>query len=157
QVGDVFELPVLFEPTIEGPILGALALTTERGTFDVPLTGVGASRAPAVVAAPAAVAFQPTAIGTRTVELATITNVSDTDLTISAVSPPAAPFSATGLPAIGTVLPAGQAFTVTLTFSPSSTGVSSGYLAIQAGPNIVASVAIEGAASGGGRLRVTPA
>jgi iron transport multicopper oxidase len=155
QAGDAIDLPVVFRPSLEGPIVGALKLTTERGTFNVPLTGVGSSASPKLVVQPAVVSFSHAAIGKSAVQTVSITNVSATDLTISGVSAPAAPFSATGLPDAGFVLPAGQSFTVTIEYAPASTGVSSAYLGIEAGAALAA-LAIEGTAYGGGRLRVTP-
>jgi iron transport multicopper oxidase len=155
QADDAIDLPVTFAPTMEGPSVGALKLTTERGTFSVPLTGVGTSSSPKLVVQPSVVTFGHSVIGKSVVQTVSVTNVGETALTISGVSPPAAPFSATGMPAAGTVMPPGQYFTITIEYTPTSAGVSSAYLGIEAGA-VLAAVAVEGTAFGGGHLRVTP-
>jgi outer membrane protein assembly factor BamB len=69
----------------------------------------------------------------------TFTNTG-TPLKVSAVRPPSAPFEATGLPAVGTVIAPGQVISVRVAFSPGAPGGFSGSLGFttEAGESTVA-------------------
>jgi outer membrane protein assembly factor BamB len=153
--GDSVTIPVVFRPLSEGPSVGSLQTATADGSFAVSLSGVGLSPTPQLTAVPALLTFPPAVVGASSAQTVSITNVSGTPLTISGLAAPAAPFSVTGLPALGTVIAPGDWFTATITFSPATLGSSAGYLGIAAG-GAVAAVAIEGAALGGGKLRLEP-
>ncbi|HTA19418.1 MAG TPA: PQQ-binding-like beta-propeller repeat protein, partial [Polyangia bacterium] len=43
SAGSTFSVPIAFHPTTEGPSTGTLEITTDGGTFPIPLTGVGQS------------------------------------------------------------------------------------------------------------------
>ncbi len=47
--GDTITVPIAFRPTMEGPDSGTLTVTTDQGTFPIPLTGVGESAVPLLV------------------------------------------------------------------------------------------------------------
>jgi hypothetical protein len=66
-------------------------------------------------------------VGGQHVTEVTFTNI-DTPLKVSAVRPPSAPFEATGLPAVGTVIAPGQVISVRVAFSPGAPGGFSGSL-----------------------------
>ena len=153
--GDTINVPISFRPTMEGPDSGTLTVTTDQGTFPIPLTGVGESAVPLLVAAPSVVSFAPIVMGTNAVATVSVKNVSDAPMTVSAFTSPSAPFSIAGLPAVGTSLAAGEAFTATITFAPASVGSSSGFFSVTAG-GATAAVAIEGSALAGGMLRIAP-
>jgi MYXO-CTERM domain-containing protein len=153
--GDTINIPIAFRPTVEGADVGALQVTTNQGTFTIPLTGVGQSAVPQLAASPSVVAFAPIVMGTTTVATVSMTNVSDAPMTIASSATPSAPFSIAGLPADGTVVPVGGAFTATITFAPTSVGSWSGFFSVTAS-GAVAAVAVEGAALAGGKLRIAP-
>ena len=153
--GDTIVVPVTFHPTTEGPIVGALQVTTDAGTFSIPLSGVGLSATPNLAATPALLAFGPSAIGEATVQTVTFTNVSASILTVTGIAVPASPFSASGLPSLGSTLAPGDSVTATISFLPTAAGSSAGFLSIAAGQT-VAAVAIEGSSLGGGRLSISP-
>jgi PQQ-like domain len=148
-------IPVTFHPTTEGPIVGALQVTTNDGTFAIPLSGVGLSATPKLTAAPALLTFAPAAVATASVQTVTFTNVGADALTVTGLAPPASPFSVTGLPAVGDTLAPGDSFTATITFLPTAAGSSAGFLSVAAGET-VAAVAVEGSALSGGLLTITP-
>jgi outer membrane protein assembly factor BamB len=154
--GTSFSLPVVFRPTTEGAIVGTLQIETDGGTFSIPLTGVGQSRAPLLGVSPTVMTFAPIVLGNTAIQTVTITNESDASLAITAVTPPAPPFSMSDLPGVGAVLDPGASWVTTLTYAPTSVGSSSGYLSIAAG-DAVAAIAVEGAALTGGKLRISPA
>jgi MYXO-CTERM domain-containing protein len=150
-----FSLPVVFRPTSEGPSVGTLSITTDDGTFAIPLTGVGQSPVPKLEMSPSVVTFAALVVGSIAFETVTITNVSAETMTLSGVTPPASPFSVSGLPAAGVVLIPGDSLIATITYAPTASGSSAAYLAIAAG-EAVAAVAVEGSALAGGSLRVAP-
>ncbi|HVZ75021.1 MAG TPA: choice-of-anchor D domain-containing protein [Polyangia bacterium] len=154
--GDTVTLPIDFHPSVEGPLGGALQTTTDKGTFSIPLSGVGLSATPKLAPSPALVTFASQIIGTTTSSSVTFTNVSTSAVVISNVMAPAAPFTATGLPAAGTSVAAGGSFTVAISFAPTTAGSSAGFLSVDAS-GAVAAVAIEGAGMIGGRLHLVPA
>jgi outer membrane protein assembly factor BamB len=156
KAGDSFDVGVAFHPSLEGPLVGALGATTNLGTFAIPLSGVGATAAPVLVATPSVVTFPPTPTGQMASALVTISNASASAVTITGVGTPSSPFAATGVPPAQTVLDPGAAVTVTITYAPSRPGSSSAYLSVGAGAAIAA-VAVEGTALAGGRMRVQPA
>jgi outer membrane protein assembly factor BamB len=154
--GGSFSIPVAFEPTTEGAIVGTLRIATDGGSFAIPLSGVGQSAVPMLTMTPSVLTFAPIVMGNVSTQTVTITNVSDSSMTLTGITPPAAPFSPTGLPGPGAILDPGQSFTATITYAPTMVGTSTGYLSVAAG-DAVAALAVEGSALLGGRLRIAPA
>jgi outer membrane protein assembly factor BamB len=148
-------IPIAFHPTTEGAIVGTLRITTDGGTFSIPLSGVGQSTVPMLSMTPAVLTFSPIVMGTVSTEAVTITNLSDAPMTLTAITPPAAPFTISGLPDVGSVLEAGDSFVATIAYSPTMIGTSSGYFSVAAG-DTVAAMAVEGSALMGGKLRISP-
>jgi MYXO-CTERM domain-containing protein len=135
--------------------VGTLRITTDGGTFAIPLSGVGQSKVPKLQITPAVLTFAPVVMGNVSTETVTITNVSDAPMTLTGIVPPAPPFSLSGLPEAGATLDAGASFIATIAYAPTMTGTSSGYLSFAAG-DAVAALAVEGSALTGGRLRIAP-
>ncbi|HVX95852.1 MAG TPA: choice-of-anchor D domain-containing protein [Polyangia bacterium] len=152
--GGALSIPVSFQPSTEGAIAGALRISTDAGTFAIPLSGVGQSKAPKLVIAPAVVTFAPLVVGRASTQTVTITNVSGAPMPLTDFVPPSAPFSVSGLPDAGAALAAGDSVTVTITYAPSAAGTSSSSLSIASG-EATAAVAIEGSALMGGKLRIS--
>jgi outer membrane protein assembly factor BamB len=155
MAGDTVVIPIAFRPTAEGADVGALQVTTDHGTFTIPLAGVGQSPVPRLAPAPAVVSFAPLEIGGVATSTVEVTNVSEAPMTISSTTPPRPPFSIDGLPAVGAVMGPGASFTATITFAPTSVGSSSGTFSVAASGAVVA-VAVGGSAVAGGKLRVAP-
>jgi outer membrane protein assembly factor BamB len=155
EAGSTFSLPIAFRPTSEGPSVGTLRITTDGGTFAIPLTGVGQSPVPKLEMSPEVVTFAPVVVGSISLQTVTITNVSSAAMTLSGVTPPASPFSVSGLPGSGALLNPGDSLIATITYAPAASGSSAAYLAVAAG-EAVAAVAVEGSALAGGNLRVAP-
>ena len=153
--GASFAIPVAFRPTTEGAIVGTLRITTDGGTFAIPLSGVGQSAAPMLTMTPPVLTFSPVVVGNVSTETVTITNVSGAPMTLTAITPPAEPFSLSGLPDVGAVLEAGESFIATIAYAPTMVGTSSGYFSVAAG-DAVGAMAVEGSALMGGKLRIEP-
>src|SRR5262249_31945094 len=114
QAGQRLIIPVTFTPTAAGAVSDSIQLATlagtAAGTAIVPLTGVGA--APGLAAYPASLAFGangsgrqndtntgPIPVGSSEPIQANITNTGTTAETITAVTPPSAPFTVSGVKA----------------------------------------------------------
>jgi hypothetical protein len=102
---------------------------------------------PALTSSSASLHLGAVAPGGEQTSEVTFTNTGGTKLKVSAVRTPAAPFEATGLPAVGTVIEPGHGITVHIKFSPTAPGKSTGSLGLttQAGET---NVALSGSASG---------
>jgi hypothetical protein len=128
--GQQLTIPVTFTPTTADAVTGSLDITTNvpgYSTVSVPLAGTGTKAG--LAAYPTSLPFGTTVNipdsefngpvptgGTQTFEV-NITNTGSTPETIAAIRPPAAPFSMSGLKT-GTVLPAGKAAVVAVTYAP---------------------------------------
>ena len=127
-VGDKVDVPVSFSSAAPGDLVGQLVVTTSAGTFSTGLHGL-ATR-PGLASAPALVAFgaQPTGLE-RTLSVV-VQNTGASATTITGVTPPIAPFSLIGPPAIDTVIEAGASITVGIAFDPTSIGSASAEMVI---------------------------
>ncbi|HEX7292189.1 MAG TPA: choice-of-anchor D domain-containing protein [Conexibacter sp.] len=121
--GQTIDVPVTFRPAQVGPIGGTLTATTSAGrTAQFALSGVGQAAAAQLEVSPPLVTFGGTAVGGHLSGSATFRNVGSAPLTINAVHLPSAPFGASGVPAVGSTIPAGGEVTVTVTFDPTAPG-----------------------------------
>ena len=77
----------------------------------------------------------------RTIE---ITNGGTSAETVTSVAPPAAPFTATGLPTPSTVINPGQSITVQVTFAPQRAGAAVGFLTVSGNSGTSATVDLSG-------------
>jgi PKD repeat protein len=75
-----------------------------------------------VAVTPTSLAFGEVAAGTSVTKTFSISNTGGSPLTVTSVTGPAAPFSASGAPAAGSQLGAGQSVTVTVRLAPTQTG-----------------------------------
>jgi hypothetical protein len=129
--GQQLTVPVTFAPTTADAFTGSLDIATNvpgHAKVSIPLTGTGTT--PGLAAYPTSLPFGSTVNfpdslfngpvpigGTQTFEV-NITNTGTTPETIATIKPPAAPFSLSGLKP-GTVLRAGEAKVVAVTYTPS--------------------------------------
>ena len=137
--GDELHAAVTLAPLAPGSVTGTLSFTTtstKTPSVDVPLTGDGTQAG--LVANPSTLAFpwQPdngitdVPIGIGIPLVVDLTNYGTTTETVASVTPPASPFSATGLPAPGTQIKPGQSVAVRVTYAPTATGPATGSLTI---------------------------
>jgi hypothetical protein len=139
NAGDTLTVPTSFTPTAPGGSSGTLALSTDSTavpTLDVPLIGEGTQEG--IYAQPATQDFPlapdqgviPVPVGIQKPEIVTISNLGTVTQTITSVTPPSAPFSASNLPAVGTTLNPGASIAVQVTYSPTAAGPATGSFTI---------------------------
>ncbi|WP_426404766.1 choice-of-anchor D domain-containing protein [Streptomyces sp. R-07] len=154
RAGETHTAQVSFSPAAPGPDTSALTFATDLGESALGLTGYGTR--PGLVASPAALDFGTVATTTRKALGVTFTNTGTGDETISSVSLPASPFTASDPPAAGTVVPPRQSVTVQVAYAPTAAGQHTGTLAVT-GTNGTVSVALSGTAvTGRAQLTITP-
>ena len=153
--GQTMTVPVTFTPTVVGQDSGALTVTTSIGTVRISLNGTGQSASAQITASPPAVSFGGVPVSQSATGTATFSNTGAQPLTIQAWSQPAAPFTVTGLPAVGTVINSGQSFTVTATFSPTTVGTFTDELDLTTSAG-EAEVPMSGSSAQSASLVITP-
>lgn len=152
--GDSYSVPVSFSPTTPGADHSVLTFTTDAGALGFGLGGYGTR--PGLTPTPLGLAFGTVATGTSRTLGVTFTNTGTEAETIAAASAPATPFSATGLPADGTVVEPQQSVTVQVTYTPTAPGDHTGTLSVT-GQHGTATVPLTGAGvTGSARLTITP-
>jgi hypothetical protein len=153
--GQTMTVPVTFTPTASGPLSASLTVTTSTGTASVTLTGMGQVNGPQLVATPSTVNFGGVATGTSKSLSVVLQNAGSQTLTFGGTMAPAAPFSATGVPASGTTLASGAAVTATVTFAPTTDGTWSGSLGVNSdGGNVT--IALAATSGAPPLLQITP-
>ncbi|OLE27152.1 MAG: hypothetical protein AUG49_06195 [Catenulispora sp. 13_1_20CM_3_70_7] len=118
--GQTLSVPVTFTPAGAGAVTGIISFSTDSGTVGVGVTGYGTKAG--FSAAPGTVVFdqQPTATSATT--NVTVTNTGTGAETISGTTAPTTPYTVTGLPANGTVVPSGGTFSFSITYAPATAG-----------------------------------
>jgi hypothetical protein len=114
--GGTLSVPVTFSPSAAGSVTGIVSFATSSGAVGVGVTGYGVK--PGFSAAPATVVFNQQPTGTTNTVNVTATNTGTGAETIGATTAPTAPYTVTGLPAAGTVIPAGGTFAFSVTYAP---------------------------------------
>jgi HYDIN/CFA65/VesB-like, Ig-like domain len=156
--GDKLTAHVTFAPTDPGTVAGTVSFATSSSTLptvDVPVMGDGTQGG--LIPGPSSTVTFPLApdqgvtdvpVGITKPEVVTITNFGATTETVTSVSPPAAPFSATGLPKPGDKIKPGGTIIVQLNFAPTAPGAASGSFTIagNSGPPATVSLSGSGAA-----------
>ncbi|MFB7512208.1 choice-of-anchor D domain-containing protein [Streptomyces sp. NPDC056144] len=154
RTGESFSAQVRFAPTVPGPDTSAVTFTTDLGDSALGVTGYGTR--PGLLASPASLDFGTVATTTSKSLGVTFTNTGTEDETVASVAVPSAPFTATGPPAPGTVVPPRQSLTVQVAYAPTVARDDSGTLAVT-GQNGTASVPLKATAvTGRAQLTVTP-
>ncbi|MFF0473756.1 choice-of-anchor D domain-containing protein [Streptomyces sp. NPDC004284] len=154
RAGQTHTAQVSFSPSGPGPDTSALTFTTDLGDSALGLTGYGTR--PGLLASPAALDFGTVPTTTRKALGVTFTNTGTADETISSVSPPGSPFTASDAPAAGTVVPPRRSVTVQVAYAPTAAGQHTGTLAVT-GTHGTASVALSATAvTGRAQLTITP-
>ena len=154
--GDKLNVQAKFTPTAAGGSSGTLSLSTNSSaapTVDLALNAEGTQQG--IYAQPSAQSF-PLApdqkvtlvpIGIQKPEIVIISNLGTVTQTITSVSPPSAPFSASNLPAVGTKLHPGASIAVQVTYSPTAPGPATGSFIITGTSGQKAVVSLSGVAT----------
>ena len=154
--GDTLTVPVSFTPGAGAAFAGTLVVSTSSGTISLGLSGLGLAPGAQLDLSPGSLSLGGVVVGQQRSSTVTVTNSGGSDLTISGVTQPVAPFSLQGVPAIGSALAPGASVVVSVTFAPTAIGTfaSSFGLSTSAGN---ASVDLSGTATSAGRLSIAPA
>ncbi len=91
-------------------------------TTSFAVSGTGQAAGPLLATSPPVVSLGGTAVGGHLSGSAVFSNIGSAPLTINSVQLPAAPFSASGVPAPGTQIAAGASITVNVNFDPTALG-----------------------------------
>ncbi|TNC28226.1 choice-of-anchor D domain-containing protein [Amycolatopsis alkalitolerans] len=121
--GQTLNVPISYTPTTWGASTGSLTFHTSVGDAAMDLHGQGTQ--PGLGATPASLDFGPVRTGAAKELSVNILNTGTTSETITGVTPPTGSFSASSLPAAGTVLAAGASVTIPVTYEP-TTGTDTG-------------------------------
>jgi hypothetical protein len=156
--GDKLTTQVTFAPTSPGGNTGTLSFPTSSAGFpavSVPLTGEATRTG--LTAQPGTLQFMgapdqhviPVAVGVTVPMTVNITNYGTTTQTVTSVTPPSGPFTATNLPLAGQQIKPGSTVTIPVQFAPTSAGPASGTLTIagSSGPPAVIALSGTGAAA----------
>jgi hypothetical protein len=128
--GEGQSFSVTFTPQSAGTVSGNLAIANTGATpvMNIPLSG-GGQTAGALTPSPASLNFGSVEVGSNQALTETLTNSGGSSVTVAQVSPTGTGYSVSGL-SLPLTLTAGQSQGFSVTFTPSSTGNSSGNLAI---------------------------
>jgi outer membrane protein assembly factor BamB len=129
--GQTIEVPITFTPTSSGPLGATLTATTDTGNAEFSLSGAGLAPTGQLEVMTPVVSFPATTVGGSVSAGAIFRNVGGAPLTLESVSLPAAPFEASGIPALNTTVSPGGSITIPITFRPSAAGVANGEVAIR--------------------------
>ncbi len=170
QPGGSCSIGIAFAPQSTGSFSAAIQFTDNAGnaasaTQIIPLSGTGVPPSPAVSVAPASLTFSAQNVGTTSAPQAvTLANTGSLSLQVSTISFTGANASefafapGTNCPTSGGTLVAGTQCSVTITFTPSSTGAQSA--AISFSDNVSGSpqsVPLSGTGGAGASISVSPA
>jgi hypothetical protein len=146
---------VIFAPQSAGSIKGNLAIanTGSTPTVDVPLAG-GSQSDGALTANPSSLNFGSVLLGSNQILSETLTNSGGSSVTVTQVNATGTGFSASGL-SLPLILGAGQSQSFSVVFAPSSTGSSTGNVAIVSSVPTV-NVALTGNGLATGALTPSP-
>jgi len=151
--GDTLHAPVTFSPTAPGGVSGAVTFSTQLAhlpAINVPLSGNGVQ--PGLSATPNSVPFALAPdqgltlvpVGLSLPRIVQITNSGTTPEKVISVTPPTAPFSASGLPKRGTVIKPGQSIAVQVFYSPRDATTATGSFTITGNNGTSAVVSLSG-------------
>ena len=132
--GETLTVPVSVHPTGPGGVTGSLNFSTSASNFPVVSAALSVNGTkPGFYAKPGSLTFDPIPAGTSESQNLVITNGGTAPETVSSVTPPSSPFSATGLPSGGAVIQPGASVTATVSYAPSGATSDSSQLVINAG------------------------
>jgi hypothetical protein len=130
--GRSLTVPVTFAPRSPGGVAGGLSFTTKSANFPtvtVSMTGEGTR--PGFLATPSSLSLGSQPVGISVSGTVTIGNSGTAAETVTSTALPKAPFGASGVPSVGTVLKPGASVTVNFSYKPTRTGPDRGSLKIK--------------------------
>ena len=135
--GQTASIPLTFRPTADGVYNATMTITSTASpsTNTVSLTGTAVAATPAVGVisfTPASINFGSVNVGSSsTAQSITVSNIGNANYTLqsSAISP-AGPFAITSAPTLPVVIAPGQSQTITVVFSPVSSGTFNSAVAL---------------------------
>ena len=151
--GDKLTAYVTYTPAAPGGAGGTVSFATSSTTDpSVDLAVVGNGTQPGLTPSSATVQFMgapdqgviPVAAGITIPQTVTFSNLGTIPVTVTSVTPPAAPFTASNLPKAGTVFQPGQSVTVPLSYAPTMGGPDTGQLSIGTSAGPLATVQLNG-------------
>jgi hypothetical protein len=152
--GDRLTAAVTFRPAVPGTADGTLTFTARSAVspqVEVPLTGTGA-RAGLIPQASVVSMLLPldtgvadVPVGITETQVVIITNFGTTTQTVTSVVRPSPPFTATGLPAVGSKIRPGRSISVPVSYAPTASGPATGSFTIAGSSGLNATVTLTGA------------
>jgi outer membrane protein assembly factor BamB len=151
--GDELTASVKFRPVAPGTADGTLSFSTSSATspeVDVPLNGDGtqaglipqASRVSMLLPLDTGPADVP--VGVTETQVVIITNFGTTTQTVTSVIRPPRPFTASGLPAVGSKIRPGQTISVQVSYAPAGSGPATGSFTVAGSSGLDATVSLTG-------------
>ena len=116
--GHTLDVPVTFTPAATGGINGTLTVDLAANSQHLGFGLHGVGTRPGFAAEPGSLDFGTVPTGSATTLNVEVTNTGTAPETVTAVTAPTGPFSATGLPAAGTAIPVGGSFVTPVTYTP---------------------------------------
>lgn len=156
--GDKLTAAVTFRPTAPGTADGTLSFTTRSAISPevaVPLNGDG-TQAGLIPQANVVSMLLPldsgpadVPVGVTETQAVIITNFGTTTQTVTSVTRPSRPFTATGLPAVGSKIRPGRSISVQVSYAPTAPGSAAGSFTIagSSGPNATVTLTGTGTAA----------
>jgi Abnormal spindle-like microcephaly-assoc'd, ASPM-SPD-2-Hydin/Protein of unknown function (DUF1573) len=148
-VGGTVALKLTFSPKTPGSYSGDVAVTSDdpdSPTRAVSLTGVGTTEpVGTLTASPAALSFSNVKVGGSASAVTTVRNTGTGNVTLSQIKTSSTAFSATGIAAPVLLVP-GESLALTVKFSPTATGTTSGNISLVNTQGGITGVSVSGTA-----------
>jgi hypothetical protein len=165
--GESITFNVIFVPTTNGGVTGALNLTAmvsssqdpnvdSTSPLVIPLSGTGIAVPGVLQATSLALSFGSVQVGSSSTQSETLSNSGDSIVTITEANLTGSAFNVSGLNLPLSLVP-GQSFTIDVLFSPISAGSTAGNISvISNASNSPLTISLSGTGDSPGQLSVTP-
>lgn len=122
---------VVFSPKAAGALSGAVSVVSDLSTTAIPvsLSGIGTAATATLTSSTNTLAFGTVTDGQNKILPVVLTNSGNSNVTISGVTGPGAPYTTGGVSA-GLILTPGQSATLNVTFAPTAAGSDPGTVAV---------------------------
>jgi len=122
---------VVFSPKAAGALSGTVSVVSDLSTTAIPvsLTGIGTAATATLTASTNTLTFGTVTDGQNKILPVVLTNSGNSNVTISGVTGPGAPYTTSGVSA-GLILTPGQSATLNVTFAPTAAGSDPGTVAV---------------------------
>ena len=152
--GDALHARVSFTPTVQGGVPGQVTFATRSGagSAEVPLIGDGTetglyTNQPSLaflISTNDGQQISNVPVGVSQPQVTNIVNGGDKAVTVTSVTAPSAPFSATGLPRVGQVIKPGESLSVQASYTPQHVVTSNGSFTITVNTGTSVTVTLTG-------------